>query len=392
MDRRVIIVFGACLIQFTVIGLLFSYSVFFSVFEEQFGWSRTLLSSCTSLSFFMMGFLAIFGGRLNDRYGPQVVLGISGVVFGTGFALISQISEPWHLFLIFGTAIGLGMSTHDVVTLSTIARWYERRRGMMTGIVKVGTAIGQATLPAVATALILAYDWRTAVMILGAGAVVLLLIAAACVKRPPVRPQTATGGGSDGQTYAEARRTRLFWTLCVMQFLFFPTLSTVPLHIVVHGTDLGMTIAAAAGLLSVTALASVGGRLMVGLFSDRIGGKNAYRICFALLSVALLGLLTISDPMLLYGVMAVYGFAHGGFFTVVSPTVAELFGTRAHGAIFGMVLFFGTVGGSLGPIAAGWVFDTTGTYDIAFAGLLTMSLMGLALVHTLPRSETSYAS
>ena len=89
MDRRVIIVFGACLIQFTVIGLLFSYSVFFSVFEEQFGWSRTLLSSCTSLSFFMMGFLAIFGGRLNDRYGPQVVLGISGVVFGTGFALIS---------------------------------------------------------------------------------------------------------------------------------------------------------------------------------------------------------------------------------------------------------------------------------------------------------------
>ena len=387
MDRRMLVVVGAWMTQFTVIGLLFSYSVLLSVFEDTFGWSRTMLAACTSLSFFMMGVLAIPAGRLNDRYGPRLVLGVAGVVFGLGFAAISTISAPWHLFLIFGTAIALGMSTHDVVTLSTIARWYDRRRGMMTGLVKVGTAAGQATLPPLAAFLIVTYGWQTAISIMGLSAAVVLVLSALATKQPPVPVQSGHGTSPLGMTYDEARRTRLFWTLCALQFLFFPTLTTVPLHIVVHGRDMGLSFEVATGLLSVTATASVAGRLAVGAFSDRIGGRNAYRICFALLCVALVALLVTETPIVLFPVMAVYGFAHGGFFTVVSPTVAELFGTRAQGAIFGVVLFFGTIGGAVGPTLAGWIFDTWGTYTPAFALLLAMSLCGLALVQTLPKPD-----
>lgn len=384
MQSRYIVVFGACLTQFTVIGLLFSYGLFFKVFETEFGWSRTMLSACSALSFLMMGVLAIGGGRLNDRFGPRRVLGFTGITYGIGYALISQVSEPWQLFLIFGTFIGLGLGTHDVVTLSTIARWFESRRGIMTAVVKVGTAAGQIAVPPLAAILIVSLGWRSAVITLGLSAAALLLIAALAMKRPPV----ITGAGASitqiGLSYASARRSRIFWTLCAIQFLFFPSLMTVPLHLAIHGMDLGMTPAKAATLLSVIGASSIAGRLVVGGLIDRIGGRNALILCFAALILSLIAFLNTVAHWPLFTVVALYGFGHGGFFTVVSPTVAEYFGMRAHGAIFGTVLFFGTIGGSIGPILAGLVFDKTGSYQFAFLGLAVLAVTGLALVLTLP--------
>ena len=167
LDKRYLIVLGACLTQFTVIGLLFSYGLFFKIFEVEFGWSRTLLSSCMSVAFIVMGVLAFFGGRLSDRYGPRLVLAVAGTLCGMGYALLSQVTQPWQLFAIFGLFIGVGMATHDVVTLSTIAREFRRRRGIMTGVVKVGTAAGQMTVPPIAAFLIAIYDWRLALIDFG---------------------------------------------------------------------------------------------------------------------------------------------------------------------------------------------------------------------------------
>lgn len=386
MERRYIVLFGACLTQFTIIGLLFSYGLFFKVFEDEYGWSRTLLSACSALAFFMMGALAIVGGRLNDRFGPRPVLATTGLLYGIGFALISQVTEPWQLFLIFGTFIGLGMSTHDVVTLSTIARWFDRRRGMMSGVVKVGTAVGQMALPPLAAILILALGWRMALVALGLGGALLLLIAAFAMARPAGGGVAAAAAGpAEGATYGAARRTRTFWTLCAIQFLFFPSLMTIPLHIAVHGMDMGMAPPLAAGLLSVIGGASVAGRLLVGALADRIGGRLAFVFCFTPLIAGLLAFPGVAPGPALYGAVAVYGFAHGGLFTIVSPTVASYFGMRAHGAIFGTVLFFGTIGGSIGPIAAGWIHDATGDYLLAFRGLAVLAATGLALALSLPR-------
>ena len=136
IDPRYAIVVGACLTQFTVVGLMFSYSIFFKTFEDEFGWSRTTISAAMSLAFLVMGVLAGFMGHLGDRLGPKPVLAATGLAYGLGFALISQIGEPWQLFLIFCIFIGLGLSTHDVVTLSTVARCFDKRRGIMTGVVK----------------------------------------------------------------------------------------------------------------------------------------------------------------------------------------------------------------------------------------------------------------
>ena len=386
IDPRYLVVLGACLIQFTTIGLLFSYSVLIKEFETEFGWSRTLLSACQSLAFLIMGVLAIFGGRLSDLYGPRVVLLCSGVLYGVGYGLISFVTEPWHLFAIFGLFIGLGLASHDVVTLSTVARWFERRRGMMTGVVKVGTALGQMSVPPFTAFLIALLGWRDAVAALGVAAVVLLVTAALTIKPAPRKAPIGTAGSTEGMTFTQVRRSREFWTLCAVQFLFFPTLTTVPLHIVVHGTDMGLTVGVAATLLSVTAAGSVAGRLTVGTLIDRIKGRRAYIVCFVPLIASLVSLTITESPSPLFVTVAVYGFAHGGFFTVVSPAVAEYFGTKAHGTSFGAVLFFGTIGGAIGPILAGGAFDLTGSYTLAFATLAAMAAVGLALVLSLPRT------
>ena len=389
MERRYIVVAGACLTQFTVIGMLFSFGLLFKTFEAEFGWSRMVLSTCSALAFLAMGILAIVAGRLSDRYGPKWVLGISGALFGLGFGLISLVNEPWHLFVIFGVFIGLGMSTHDVVTLSTIARWFEGRRGLMSGVVKVGTAFGQIVLPPVAALLIVTLGWRPAVALLGVLAFVLLVIAALAMKTPDIRQTPNPSQDVSGLTFQQARKTRLFWQLCLIQFLFFPTLMTVPVHLAVHGMDLGMTAGRAALLLSVLGGASIVGRLVMGGGADRFGGKNAYILSFVLLLASLVGLVATSAHLPLFLIVALYGVTHGGFFTLVSPVVAEYFGMRAHGSIFGTILFCGTLGGSIGPILAGRVFDLTGSYQPSFIGLGVLALIGLVVAFYLPITDAA---
>ena len=385
MDPRYPVVFGACLTQFTIVGLMFSFGLFFDIFEEEFGWSRTILSGSTSLAFLVMGLLAYFVGRLGDRYGPTAVLGTTGLLYGVGYALISIVGEPWQLVVLFGVCIGLGLSTHDVVTLSTIARWFEGRRGMMTGVVKVGTATGQMVLPPLVALLMVVVGWRYAALAMGYAGAALLLIAAFSMRAPPKSRSTARPAGSQGPDAVNVRRSRAFWTLCAAQFLFFPSLVTVPLHIAVHGIDLGMTRTAAAILLTVIGGSSIVGRLTVGTFVDRIGGRNAYVLSLVPLVGGMLSLLVVETHGLLFAAVALYGFAHGGLFTVVAPTVAEFFGTRTHGAIFGGIVFFGTLGAAVGPVLAGRIFDVTGSYEYAFMGLATMGVIALALVISLPR-------
>lgn len=382
------VVFAACLTQFTVIGLLFSYGLFFKVFETEFGWSRTLLSSCSSIAYFMMGLLAILAGRLNDTYGPGPVLRVSGIIYGLGFILLSQVTEPWHLIALFGLFLSVGLSTHDVVTLGTIARWFPRRRGVMTGVVKVGTAAGQVTIPPIAAYLILQYGWQNALMILGGAGAALLLAASFNMKDPEQQnPDTKTNVAVAGLSFKEARRTRKLWLMCAIQFLFFPSLATIPLHIVVHGMDLGMTAGVAAFLLSTMGVSSVVGRLAGGRLVDVIGGKRTMIVCFVPLIIAVFSLLYIDAYWMLYFAIAIYGFAHGGLFTIISPTVAEYFGLRAHGVIFGVIVFCGTIGGAIGPVMAGRIFDVTGSYFYAFSTLAVLACLGLILVMMLPPKE-----
>ena len=382
-------------IQGISIGALFAYGVFFKEFQTEFGWSRATISGASSLAFFIMGAAGILAGRLNDRIGPKILIAFAGVSLGIGYLLMSYMQAPWQLFLLYGLLVGIGYSTHDVITLSTVARWFIKRRGMMSGIVKVGTGCGQLCVPLIASVLIAAYGWRTSCFIIGAIALAALVAVSRVMRRDPLAMGLLPDGGNGpsnptadtseeyGLTLREALRVRQFWTLCIAEFVIFSCLLTIVVHIVPHARDLGLAPSIAAGVLSTIGGVSMLGRFTMGTVNDGIGGRRSLIICFVILIGGLVWLQLSKSILMLFVFATIYGFAHGGLFTVISPTVAELFGTGSHGLLFGLVLFSGTLGGAIGPLMAGRIFDVTGSYRLVFIVLTAMALVGIGLVGTL---------
>jgi MFS family permease len=386
------IVASGFIIQAVVIGAMFTYGVFFKELQAEFGWTRAMVSGAPSLAILVMGAAGILAGRLNDRIGPKILIVVSGISMGLGYLLMSRMQAPWQLYLLYGVLVGIGFSTHDVITLSTVARWFSKRRGMMSGIVKVGTGSGQLLVPLIATALIAAYGWRNAYLIIGAAVLLILVSVAQVLRRDPQALGLLPDGGSHdphrtvieakepGVSIQGAARMREFWTICVAEFTIFFCLLTMIVHIVPYATDQGLSPMTAAGVLSTIGGVSMLGRAAMGVTNDRIGGKRSLIICFIILLGGLIWLQVAREAWMLFLFATIYGFAHGGFFTVISPTVAELFGTDSHGLLFGVVLASGTVGGAVGLLLAGSTFVVTGSYRLVFLILTGLAVAGLILV------------
>jgi len=386
------IVASSFAIQIAGGGAFATFGLFFANLQSEFGWSRAAISGAASMATLLMGAVAILSGRLNDRIGPRVIMVVSGIALGGGYLLMSGLDSLWQLYVAYGLLVGAGMSTQDVVLLSTVARWFVARRGMMTGLVKVGTGIGQLLVPLAAAALILAYGWRGAYITIGLFVLLTLLLGAQFLRRDPQRlgmqplskPESASQVRSSqekGLTLAQGVRTKQFWLVCVSEFAMSFCIMTTLVHLVNHAQDLGSSPASAGILLSVIGGASIAARFLLGSASDVIGCRKAFTICFAILFVGLLWLQVASTLWMLAVYAAADGFARGGNFVVISPLMAELFGTRAHGALFGLATFIGTIGGAVGPLLAGRVFDLTLSYSVAFVVL--SALMGVGLAATL---------
>jgi MFS family permease len=379
-------------IQAVCIGAMFAYGVFFKELQAEFGWSRATISGASSLAFLIMGAVGILAGRLNDRIGPRVLIAVSAAFLGLGYLLMSRLQSPWQLYVFYGVVAGIGFSTHDVITLSTVTRWFDKRRGMMSGIVKVGTGFGQLLGPMIATLLLTAFGWRRSNFIIGAVILVALVAVAQMMRRDPQSMGLLPDGGSDmtesqatqleeqGYCLREAARLKQFWIICTAEFTVLCCLLTVVVHIVPYGRDLGLTPAYAAGVLSTIGGVSILGRIVMGAASDRIGGRRALIICLIVLFCSFVWLQAATEAWMLFLFAAIYGFAHGGFFTVVSPMVAEFFGTGSHGVLFGIILFSGTLGGAIGPVMAGRTFDVTGSYRLVFLVLSVLTLIGFLLI------------
>jgi len=394
------IVAAGFITQAVVIGAMFTYGVFFKELEVAFGWSRTLLSGASSVAFLCMGIGGVIAGSLNDRFGPRSILTFSSISLGLGYILMSQMGAHWQLYLLYGLLVGIGFATHDVITLSTVARWFVRRRGMMTGLVKVGTGGGQLVVPLLAAALIARIGWRPAYLVIGILSLATLIAVALMMRRdprgmglqpdgdPPQAPLEGQPVPVSSLTLSAAARTLTFWSLCIAEFMIFGCLLTTIVHIVPHARDLGLQPTTAAGVLSTIGGVSMLGRIVMGTANDRIGGKRSLVLSLTLLIISLVWLQVSASAWMLFVFAVLYGFAHGGLFTVMSPTVAEFFGTASHGLIFGMVLFSGTLGGSLGPLIAGYIFDLSGAYRVAFITLTVMACSGLILAALIRPVET----
>jgi MFS family permease len=311
---------------------------------------------------------------------------------------MSTVNSLWQLYLFFGVCSGIGVSGADVMPLSTVARWFVKKRGMMSGILKVGTGVGQMTIPLLATSLILAYGWRQSFIYLGVIGLIVLIVVAQFLKRDPAEKGLLPYGaeadeGSEGSreeyglSLKEALQTGRFRMYCAICVLFYFLMQIIMAHTVLNAIGLGISALSAATLLSTIGGASIGGRLTMGVILDKIGSRLSLIICFIILVLSMVWLQTATELWSLYVFAGMYGFAHGGFFALFSPLVAELFGLKAHGSILGAVIFSGAAGGAAGPVLAGWIFDVTQSYQIAFLLCLALSVAALILSVLLKRAN-----
>ncbi len=245
-------------------------------------------------------------------------------------------------------------------------------------------------MPPLITQSILAYGWRTSYIIVGIIVSVVVIIAAQFLKSDPSQKGQFPDGEqaekqanmvleARGFTLREAMRSGQFWLLCAIFFSFVMSLDSIIVHIVPHATDMGISTVYAAGILSVIGGASMTGRIGMGVIGDRAGNKLALVICIITTSVALFLLLGAKELWVFYLFAIIFGFGYGGITTIFSPIVANLFGLRSHGAIFGVVLFIVIIGGAISPLIAGRVFDMTGSYIPAFLGFAVFCIVSLIL-------------
>lgn len=377
-----------------LIGSFNSFGIFFKPLSSEFGWTRAATSVAMAVASIVMGFSGIAAGRLTDKYGPRVVLIACGLLMGLGNLLMSQVSALWQLYLFYGVLGGSGMSAADVPMVATVARWFVKRRGMMTGITKVGGGVGIMVVPLLVNWLISSYGWRSAYTVIGIVTLVGIVLMALLFKRDPSQIGELPDGATEVEatesninprqfSVKEAMATRQFWTFSAAWFSFMFCMQAVMLHIVPHVTDIGISAAIAATVVSVIGGFSILGRLSLPSLSDSLGTKVAYMIVFSLLAISLVWLPFAREAWMFYLFAAFYGIAHGASFGLFAPMVAGLFGLQSLGIILGMVLFAGTFGSLISPLLAGWIFDIMGNYQLAFWICLALSIAGLLLIATL---------
>jgi OFA family oxalate/formate antiporter-like MFS transporter len=164
---------------------------------------------------------------------------------------------------------------------------------------------------------------------------------------------------------------------CGMFFSWLFCLAVIQVHTVIYATGTGMSPAGAAKIIAIIGIAGIGGRLILSHLADVIGLKRVLVLCLALSSAAFVWLVFARGEGMLYFFAAIFGIAYGTFEVLHAPVMAQLFGLASFGTIFGVAMTFSSLGSILGPVAAGYLFDTTGSYHIVFLICIGMSLMSL---------------
>jgi MFS family permease len=389
------IVAGAC---FIIMAIMWSgyqaFGVFFKPVLHEFGWTRAMTAGAFSLASMMNALLTIAVGRITDRFGPRMVMTFAGLLLGLGFILMSQIRSTLHLYLFYGILVGAGMSGAFVPPLSTVARWFVKRRGFITGIVAAGSGTGILIGPPVAVRLISFYGWRASYAILGSVVFVGVVLLAQLMKKNPAQVgqvaygenQTGPRGNpprAEGFSLKETLHSPRFWLFFPTGFCYGYCVFAVMVHMVPHAIEMKISPVKAANILAAIGGLSIFGKLLLGRVGDIIGSKHIQILGFILMFTALIGLAPAKTAWMLFLSGGVLGFGFGGVAVSHSPLIADLFGLRSHGLIFGVLNISVMVGAATGPLLTGYLFDVTNSYQAAFLLCGAVSFIGILLAVSL---------
>ncbi len=393
------VVLGAALVIITMaIGTVFSLSVFLRPIEEGMGWSRGAIGSIALLNWLIVGLGSFVSGFLSDRVGTRTVVLAGGTLLGLGLVLGSQVTALWQFYLTFGLLVGAGVSAFYVPLTATATKWFSARRGLAVGIVSAGNGLGILVLSPLSRFLITAFDWRTAMLILGDLAWLVVIPAGLLIRNSPKDMGAAAHGEAraaadptPSHTAASALRSAPFWTIALTHFACCAAHSGPIFHMVAHAMDQGVAKMAAATVFGVSGLSSIFGRLGTGLMADRFGAKQTLLAVLGLQAAMVFLYLFARDQTTFYAFALVFGIAYGGVMPLYALVTREYFGERVMGTAYGGVFFISCIGMGIGSYAGGFIFDLLGSYQWLYVGSFAVALTAVLLALTLRPPRTAPA-
>jgi MFS family permease len=360
------VVLGAAATVIAVgMGALFSLAVFVNPVEETMGWSRTGISTIALLNWLAMGAGSFAWGALSDRFGTRVVVLAGGALLGLGLALSSQVTALWQLYVAFGGLVGFGVGAFYAPLTSTATKWFTAHRGLAVAVVSAGIGVGILVIAPLTRWLTTVYDWRTAMLLLGVLAWVVILPVGLLIRNAPAAGDLPAGGAGAGGPEFSTRgvlSAPQFWAIAVTHFACCAAHSGPIFHMVTYAIDQGVAHMVAATTLSVSGLSSVAGRLGAGVLADRFGAKRTLIAGLGIQAALIFLYVLVHTPAGFYALALVFGVAYGGVMPLYALVTREYFGERIRGTAYGAVFLISTLGMGLGSFAGGFIHDHLGGY------------------------------
>ena len=381
-------------------GLRATFGVYIKPIEGEMGWSRGALSVAAAISLLILGATGPFAGRLADRWGPRRVIVISLVLLGLGAVAASFLASLWQLYATFGVIMAVGAGGVALSTgSSVVARWFDTHRGAAIGVAAGGMSAGQLVFLPVAASLTLIYGWRSSLLWLGVGLLVIVLpIAAWLIRNTPeergLRPFGSTGTAPTAAQAAaaqqagrvsvtEAAQTLPFWLLMGTFFVCgYTSVGMIGTHFIPHALEHNFTAMQASAALGVMGAMNIVGTIGSGWLCDRVGRRVPLAIFYFVRGLSLIFLLYVWNVPSLHFWAALFGL---NYISTVPPTTtltANIYGRFSVGELSGWIFFAHQVGAAIAAALAGWVYELTGSYGPAFlsAALMAFLAAGMALM------------
>jgi len=402
------IVLAGTVILFVSSGIgFYGHGVILDPLRSLHGWSKTTISSAVTLFFFTAGVMGLIIGRQIDRYGPRWLLIIGSVIIGTGFVLLVYIKTVWQLYTVY-FIMALGFSCTSLVPINTvITNWFIRKRGFAMSLTNTGLSAGGIVLVPMASYLITRWGLAIALPVLGAIYAVVVVISTYFIKQRPSdvnqfpdgRPPEAGASNSHASvvsyasqmrvwTRIQAIRTVAFWSIVIAFWLAL----TGQIAFLVHQISFlsrYLGIAGAATAVSITAGASIIGRLWLGTFVDRCDKRYVIMVCFLIQASAVFALAHFQHVVILYLGTLAFGLTMGSIIMLLSLITGECFGLVSFATVSGLAGVFTMSGAAFGPSIAGFIFDATGSYQTAFTIFAVMSVVAILVIYFAKPPETA---
>ena len=368
-----IIVAIAFIIRVFGIGVRSSFGVFLLPLEQEFATGRASISLTASIALFVIAFSQPFIGRLVDALGAKRLLAMGAILIAVSQFLLSTARSPLEIYVYMGLIGGLGFGTvTSVPGAILITNWFFRRRGFALSLATSGIGIGLPVLAVPASLITLASGWRTGYLFLGGITLAILLPVMLLIREKPSQldPREMGPSGSGADITSEERstplrtvfRTRPFWLLMSTYTVCGFTVTILDVHLVPIAVEAGVSQIVAAGALGTLGIFMGAGLIASGFAADKVGKKRMLMMSYSVRGVALLGLLSVRDPVSLYVVVAVFGIVELSTVPATTILCREFYGARSMGTVYGLVYFGHQVGSAVSSYVAGFIRDLTGSY------------------------------